>query len=89
MNKKGKFKDFIFVRKKDLTNGELHVTEECVPDNTCYKFKIVDRGENGLCCEDGFGYYRITLGGIDLHYNLFQDGRTKIEIFHDINSDPC
>ncbi len=39
---------------------ELHTYNVTVPANDCYKFVIYDSYGNGICCEDGDGYYRIT-----------------------------
>lgn len=39
---------------------ELHTYNVTVPVNDCYKFVIYDTYGNGICCEDGDGYYKIT-----------------------------
>jgi len=46
-----------------FTNGEPHITEQCIDDGECYRFTLVDSAGDGICCEDGKGYYRITLDG--------------------------
>merc|ERR1712029_855045 len=89
-NDSGKFKTKVVnVPSSDLTNGELHVTETCVNDNACFRFMLNDSGKNGLCCEDGLGYYKVTLGGVELQYSIFQNGKKAQFFFSDINSDAC
>ena len=39
---------------------ELHTYNVTVSVNDCYKFVINDSYGNGICCEDGDGYYKIT-----------------------------
>ena len=41
-------------------NTELHTYNVDVNVGDCYKFVIYDSYGNGICCEDGDGYYRIT-----------------------------
>ena len=38
---------------------ELHTYNVKVNVDDCYKFAIYDSYKNGICCEDGDGYYRI------------------------------
>ena len=40
-------------------NTELHTSNVTVEGGDCYKFVIYDSYGNGICCEDGDGYYRI------------------------------
>jgi len=48
-----------------------------------------DSKQNGLCCEDGLGYYQVTLGGVELQYSLFQTGKKAQFFFSDIGSEAC
>lgn len=41
-------------------NTELHTYNVDVNVGDCYKFVIYDSYGNGICCEDGDGYYKIT-----------------------------
>merc|ERR1712176_321267 len=89
-NENGGFKKKVVnVKSKDLTNGELHVTETCVNDNGCFRFTMTDSKQNGLCCEDGLGYYRVTLDGVELQYSIFQNGKKAQFMFSNIDSDAC
>ncbi len=49
---------------------ELHTYNVTVEDGECYKFVMYDSYGNGICCEDGDGYYRI----IDEAHNVVVDG---------------
>ena len=42
-----------------LKKGTSNSDSICVPANQCIRFTIHDRGENGLCCTNGIGYYRL------------------------------
>lgn len=35
----------------------------CIQKNACYKFKIRDEGEDGICCNYGDGWYHIKVDG--------------------------
>ena len=54
-------------------NTELHTYKVTVEDDDCYKFVIYDTYGNGICCEDGEGYYRI----LDEVGNVLVDGNGK------------
>jgi len=77
------------VWKNKFSNGELHITEQCIDDGECYKFTFFDTGGDGICCENDKGYYRITYGGIVLHYSLFQTGKKSQYYFSDVVSNVC
>jgi len=42
-------------KKKTLAN-EFHLYGNCHDVNKCYRFTIVDKKGNGICCESGYGY---------------------------------
>jgi len=89
-NASGKFKQTILnVKNTDLTNDALNVQAKCVPNNSCYRFQLSDSGGNGLCCEEGKGYYRVSLGGVQLQYSIFQNGRKAQFFFNDVGSEAC
>jgi len=35
----------------------------CIPSDSCINFTIMDSGGDGLCCEEGFGNYIVTIDG--------------------------
>merc|ERR1712029_481352 len=89
-NENGAFKKKVLnVKSTDLTNEKLHLSQTCVNDNACFRFTLTDSGKNGLCCEQGQGYYRVTLGGVQMQYSIFQNGKKAQFFFSDINSDAC
>lgn len=47
-----------------------HAVNVTVPVGECVKFTIHDSGENGICCNDGNGYYKI----FDSHNHVIIDG---------------
>jgi len=40
-------------------NNTLYIIEWDMLEDDCYTFDITDEGENGICCENGAGYYLI------------------------------
>merc|ERR1712176_1305769 len=57
------FTNVINVAKGKIGNNKLHVTKKCIKNNRCYRFQPSDSGKDGICCDRGMGYYRVTLGG--------------------------
>lgn len=63
-NRKGLF-------RKKITAGNLiqpneyMVREICVPKNQCVQLILRDKGNDGLCCDHGIGFYKIILQGKD------------------------
>ena len=47
-----------------------HIETVTVPANECVMFAIYDSGQNGICCDNGDGYYQIK----DSHNNVIIDG---------------
>merc|ERR1712176_191508 len=75
-NEDGKFKKKVLnVKTGNIPNKKLHLSKTCVNDNACFRFALIDSESNGLCCEDGQGYYRVTLGGVQMQYSIFQNGK--------------
>lgn len=44
----------------NLSNNTLYEKEYCLT-NGCYKFKIIDSGNDGICCNYGNGYFKINI----------------------------
>jgi len=89
-NNSNKFKNKLLnVKKNKISNGDLHVTKQCIDIGECYRFTLSDSAGDGICCENGEGYYKITYGGILLHYSLFQSGKKSYYIFSDVGSNAC
>jgi len=61
-NNKGKFKKKVFSAKK-FPNNKRVTRDMCIEKKKCYKFIIEDRGQDGICCAHGKGWYKITRNG--------------------------
>ncbi len=44
-------------------NDSTQNFQQCLDASKCYKFIMIDRNGDGLCCESGDGGYKITWGG--------------------------
>jgi len=62
-------------KKKTLAN-EFHLYGNCHDVNKCYRFTIVDKKSNGICCESGYGYYKLNFDGQEI-MELFEDGKKQ------------
>jgi len=71
----------LLVKKKKIKNNSLHKLEICVEDNKCHKFKILDKNDDGICCEDGYGYYKLIYGGVELINSSIPNGNNEITEF--------
>jgi hypothetical protein len=40
----------------------LHVESYCLPQKRCYRFIMSDAYGDGMCCDNGNGYYKIKYG---------------------------
>jgi len=87
----GKWKVNVLKKKKQklLPKGSLNVATLCVDDGVCYRFNAVDEGGDGICCDDGEGFYQISLGGELMEYSRFQQGQFRKIFFSDNDSDAC
>lgn len=68
-------------------SNHLYTTEVCLPYDTEYKFTISDNYGDGLCCQQGNGYYKV----IDDSGNVVAEGDEKFsseEHFFAVGSDP-
>ena len=59
--KNGKYGNIL--KGKGYASNTLYRKEICIRKKMCYQFIIKDANGNGLCCEHGKGYYRITQQG--------------------------
>ena len=51
------------VREKDFQNDTLTAYDVCMDDDECVKVEMFDKGNDGICCEDGQGYYKAFYKG--------------------------
>jgi len=59
-----------------LENNDLSTTQMCLKRNHCYRFQIIDSGEDGICCAHGVGYYKVFWRGQLLRKSYFE-GKAK------------
>ena len=54
------------MRKKieDFPNDDLFMHGTCLSKLSCYRLKIFDSESNGICCQDGIGWYDVLWGGM-------------------------
>jgi len=58
----GRFRNNI-LRDKYLPSNKYVNKDICIRNSTCYKFRIRDKGGDGICCQHGDGWYHITVEG--------------------------
>jgi len=51
------------LRDRHLPSNTHSTREICIQNSACYKFKIRDEGEDGICCNHGDGWYHIKVDG--------------------------
>ena len=47
----------------EVPANEMLEKEDCLPTDTDYNFTITDNAQDGICCQNGDGYFRITVDG--------------------------
>jgi len=62
MRKNGKF-DVERVSVENLSNNQVVRMSRCLNKDKCYKFIMLDKFGDGICCGYGKGYYIITWDG--------------------------
>merc|ERR1711935_109855 len=81
-NNGGKFRKVVLIGK-DFMSNTLVTQETCIEKNQCYRFRIKDKGENGICCAHGNGWYKVTHDGNILKESVFKNKKTERIIFGD------
>lgn len=77
-NSKGKFKNVLSGGFSEAYGDNNLFTEEyCIPKNDCYKFLIYDSYGDGLCCNEGEGYYKISFKDELVRKNKFKGKRKQ------------
>jgi len=60
---------------KNFQDSSYETFARCFSNNQCHMFVMVDKFENGMCCEDGQGWYKLTWGGTVIKDSDFLDGK--------------
>lgn len=70
---------------KDFPNDDLFVYNICLRQSNCYKLKITDEKNNGICCENGNGWYDAIWGGKKIDHQPFFNGNQQTLEFGSCN----
>jgi len=76
MRKNGKF-DVERVSVENLSNNQVVRMSRCLNKDKCYKFIMLDKFGDGICCGYGKGYYIITWDGKRVKRAPFKGGKTN------------
>jgi len=63
-----------------LESKTLYDDVVCLPDD-CYRFQIMDEGKDGICCENGRGYFKVYYDGDKQLSSKFKKGRRRRKKF--------
>ncbi len=58
----GRFIQRVMGRNR-LPSSKWRTFEKCLPVDACYKFTIFDNSGDGICCENGRGFFKVTWNG--------------------------
>ena len=72
-----------YLNVSEFTDNTLNVFNVCVPNNSTYVFAITDTYGDGICCDNGNGYYTVSICG-----ETVIDGGT-FEFEETINIEAC
>ena len=61
----------VILRDKYLPSNTYVEKEMCLSQSKCYKFKRRDEGQDGICCQEGNGWYHVKINGKQLN-NILQ-----------------
>ena len=67
-----------FVKRAVIRNANGYKRREvCVPRNECYQVTVIDLGKDGLCCNKGTGFVRISRNGKKVTGTRMKNKRKK------------
>jgi len=49
----------------------------CIYKDELHQFTITDYKRDGLCCDQGLGYYELFCNGNSIHFSTFENGKKK------------
>ena len=49
--------------KRKVKSNTTHMFKQCLPKDGCYKVTVYDDGGDGICCEEGQGYFKAVWNG--------------------------
>jgi len=62
------------VRERDFQNNALTAYDVCMMDDDCLKIEMFDKGNDGICCGDGNGYFKAFYKGVEIIHPVFTTG---------------
>ena len=75
-NRIGQYRTIVKKTAIRVANG-YKSREVCVPRNECYRVIVVDLGNDGLCCNKGTGFVRISRNGEKVFGTRMKNKRRK------------
>jgi len=63
------------------SSSELMTYHICLKKWACHRFRITDKKKNGICCENGGGWYNVHWGDEKLDHDPFIDGYAQTITF--------
>jgi len=71
----------IILRDKYLPSNTYVEKKMCISQSKCYKFKIRDEGKDGICCQDGNGWYNIKIDDTIIKQSNFEGLSNEVTEF--------
>jgi len=65
------------MRSNNFNFGEFPTYRKYIATNKCHRFTMKVKKENGVCCEDGDGWYRLYWKGSMIENSSFEKGKTE------------
>jgi len=71
----------VILRDKYLPSNIYVEKKSCISQSKCYKFKIRDEGQDGICCQEGNGWYHIKINDAIIKYSTFEGLSNEVTEF--------
>lgn len=71
----------IIKKIEGFPNNDFFLYGTCLSKLSCYRLTIIDSESNGICCQDGIGWYDVLWGGDKVPHDPFNDGTEQMVIF--------
>jgi len=67
----------LFMKKNSFANNQYYVWGQCMSTNICYRFIIREKGNDGICCDHGNGFYKLNFNG-QSEFSTYDNGSKEI-----------
>jgi len=74
-NTNDRFKNF---KERSFENNENYTWGACIPKAECYRFTMTDDSKDGICCENGNGFYSIDFNDQSIVESFEDKGKSKV-----------